>query len=170
MLVFVFYLFFFLLYFSIFLSFLKDFLKFIFRERGKERERKGEKHLLVASHVPPNQEQTKNETGDLSFCGMMPNQLSHTGHGSLFPCLCSFFITKYFITHHKHVILSHNNITLKHTIWHFRWNVQIKTVNYYTHITITLPTTLKQALLLPDPVFYFFMWYKPTYIGNFLFK
>ena len=28
----------------------------------------------------------------------------------------------------------------KHTIWHFRWNVQIKTINYYTHI-ITLPTT-----------------------------
>ena len=31
--------------------------------------------------------------------------------------------------------------------------VQIKTVNYYTHI-ITLPTTLKQVLLLPDPVFW----------------
>ena len=33
----------------------------------------------------------------------------------------------------------------------FRWNVQIKTINYYTHI-ITLPTTLKQALLLLGPV------------------
>ena len=33
----------------------------------------------------------------------------------------------------------------------FYVNVQIKTVNHYTHI-ITLPTTLKQALLLPDPV------------------
>ena len=28
----------------------------------------------------------------------------------------------------------------------------IKTINYYTHIIITLPTTLKEALLLPDPV------------------
>ena len=52
------------------------------------------------------------------------------------------------------MILWHNSITLKHTIWHFRWNVQIKTINYYTHI-ITLPTTLKQALLLLDPVLWF---------------
>ena len=37
-------------------------------------------------------------------------------------------------------------------MWHFRGNVQIKTINYYTHIII-LPTTLKQALLLPDPVY-----------------
>ena len=53
----------------------------------------------------------------------------------------------------KHVILSHNNITLKHTIWQFRCNVQIKTINYYTHIN-TLPTTLKQVLILLDPVFW----------------
>ena len=44
-----------------------------------------------------------------------------------------------------------NNITLKHIIWHFRWNVQIKTINYYAHI-ITLPTMLKQVLLLLAPV------------------
>ena len=34
-------------------------------------------------------------------------------------------------------------------MWHFRWNVQIKTVNFDTHI-VTLPATLKQASLLPD--------------------
>ena len=56
------------------------------------------------------------------------------------------------LQNHKHVILQHNNITLKHTIWHFRWNVQIKTINYYTRI-ITLPTTLKQVLFLLDPVY-----------------
>ena len=57
------------------------------------------------------------------------------------------------LQNHKHVILSHNNITLKHTIWQFRCNVQIKTINYYTHIN-TLPTTLKQVLILLDPVFW----------------
>ena len=40
---------------------------------------------------------------------------------------------------------------LKHTIWCFRWNVQITITNCYTHL-VTLPVTLKQALLLPDPV------------------
>ena len=48
-----------------------------------------------------------------------------------------------------------HNITISHSIshviWHFRWNVQIKTINYYTHI-IPWPTTLKQACLLPGPV------------------
>ena len=38
------------------------------------------------------------------------------------------------LQNHKHVIPYHNNVTLKHTTWHFRWNVQIKTINYYTHI------------------------------------
>ena len=33
------------------------------------------------------------------------------------------------------------------------WNIQIKTINYHTH-NITLPTTLQQALLLPEPVFW----------------
>ena len=35
----------------------------------------------------------------------------------------------------------------------FKLNVQIKTINYYTHI-ITLPTAPKQAFLLPDPAYY----------------
>ena len=42
-------------------------------------------------------------------------------------------------------------MTLNHTMKYFKWNVQIKTINDSTHI-ITLPTTLEQALLLPDPV------------------
>ena len=75
--------------------------------------------------------------------------------------ICIIYYVLYMVQHksspsflqtHKRVILWHNNITLKHTVWHFRWNTQIKTINYYIHI-ITLPTTLKQALLLPDPVF-----------------
>ena len=45
-----------------------------------------------------------------------------------------------------------NNITPEHTKWYFRWNIQIKTINHYTHI-VTLPTTRQQALLLLDPVF-----------------
>ena len=50
------------------------------------------------------------------------------------------------------------NITISHSpIWHFRWNVRIKTINYYTHI-ITLPTTLTQALLLPGPVCVDYLW------------
>lgn len=52
---------------------------------------------------------------------------------------------------HKHVALSRNNSAHKYTIQLFRWNVQTKTVKWYTHI-LTLPTTLKQASLLPDPV------------------
>ena len=35
------------------LFFLKIFYLFIFRERAKEGEREGEKHQLVASHIPP---------------------------------------------------------------------------------------------------------------------
>lgn len=38
-------------------------------------------------------------------------------------------------------------------MWHFRWNVQMESINYYTHLT-TLATTLKQAGLLPDPVYW----------------
>ena len=34
---------------------------------------------------------------------------------------------------------------LKLTTWHFRYNFQVKTINYYTHI-ITLLTTLKEVL------------------------
>ena len=37
-------------------------------------------------------------------------------------------------------------------MWHFRWNVQIDITIYHTHV-ITLPATLKQALILPDPVY-----------------
>ena len=64
----------------------------------------------------------------------------------------STYNTPFLLQIHKYVILQHNNITLKHTTWHFRWNVQNKTINYYTHI-ITLPTTLKQAVFLLDPVY-----------------
>ena len=45
-------------------------------------------------------------------------------------------------------IISHSSITYDI----LGKNVQIKTVNYYTHI-ISLPTTLKQVLFLPDPVY-----------------
>ena len=37
----------------LFFFFFKDFI-YLFLERGKEREREGEKQCVVASHVPPN--------------------------------------------------------------------------------------------------------------------
>ena len=60
----------------------------------------------------------------------------------------------YPIFHYKIKSMQFYNITISHSsspLWHFRWNVPIKTVNYYTHI-ITLPTTLKQVLLPRDSV------------------
>ena len=46
---------------------LKDVIYFIFREQGRERERKGEKHQMVASHMP--------STGDLVHNSVMcPDQ------------------------------------------------------------------------------------------------
>ena len=62
--------------------------------------------------------------------------------------------TAFLLQNHQHGILWHNSITLKHAVSHFRRNVQTKPINYYTHI-ITLPTTLKQALLLLGPVYVF---------------
>ena len=66
----------------------KDFT-YLFLERGEERERNINvcgKHLSVASHMPSTRDLaatqafslTENQTGDLSVCRMMPNQLSHT--------------------------------------------------------------------------------------------
>ena len=69
---------------------------YLFRERGREGEREGEKHrceretyIGCLSYAP--QPGTKpatqacalieNQTSDLSLCGTMPNQLSHTGQG-----------------------------------------------------------------------------------------
>ena len=66
----------------------------IFRERGWERERKGEKHqseretligclLHVSRQATQASALTRNGTGNLSVCRMMPNQLSHTAQGCL---------------------------------------------------------------------------------------
>ena len=64
----------------------------IFRERGKEGEREGEKHRLVASHTLPNGELACNpgtgpdwESNQRSF-GLQPtlNPLSYTSQGSHF--------------------------------------------------------------------------------------
>ena len=60
-----------------------------------------------------------------------------------------FLLWNLLLQNPKHVILLHNNITLKHTTWHFRWNVQIKTISYHTHI-ISPPATLQQAFPPPD--------------------
>ena len=56
----------------------------------------------------------------------------------------------FLLQNHKPVILSYNNITLKHPIWHFRWNVRIAV--HLVWDSGTLPTTLKQVLLLPNPM------------------
>ena len=79
------------------------------------------------------------------ICGFSPVPHKHIGSGTN---NASILLHKnLLLQNYKHVI--HNNITLKHTLWQFRWNVQIKTINHYTHF-ITLPTTLTQALLLLD--------------------
>ena len=78
--------------------FLKYYL-FIFRERGSGEEREGEKHrceretsIGCFSHTPdlgPGRVPsalTRNGTGDLLVCRMMPNPLSHTSQG----CICIF--------------------------------------------------------------------------------
>ena len=45
--------------------FKKRFYLFIFRERGRERERKGEKHqCIVVSHAPPAEDQAYALTGN----------------------------------------------------------------------------------------------------------
>ena len=62
-----------------------------------------------------------------------------------------FLLHNLLLQNHKQVILYCDNMTLKHTIWRFRWNVQIITITSYAHIII-LPTTLKQALFLRDPL------------------
>ena len=79
------------------LHFLKDFI-YLFLERGEGREKERERNIDRPSS---NQHQTRNpgmfpnqnRTGDLSVCGKMPNQLSHTGHGYLivFAFLSFFF-------------------------------------------------------------------------------
>ena len=69
--------------------FRKGFYLFIFRQRGREGERKGEKHWSVASCRPQTRNQIltpgmcsdQNQTGDLSLRRMTPNPLSHAGQG-----------------------------------------------------------------------------------------
>ena len=87
--------------------FFKRFYLFIFRERGREKEREGEKYLCeretwigCLTYAPqpgtkptnPACALTRNQTSDLSLCGTMPNQLSHTlsGHVRFF---CFYFST-----------------------------------------------------------------------------
>ena len=62
--------------------------------RGREGEREGKKHRLVASPMSHDWDQTCNLStcpdgnqtgGDLLVCGMTPNPLSHTGRGLLEP-------------------------------------------------------------------------------------
>ena len=68
----------------------------MFRERGREREREREKHrrgretliscfshALLLGTEPATQAYalTRNQTGSLAFCGLPPNQLSHTDQG-----------------------------------------------------------------------------------------
>ena len=70
-------------------SFLRFYL-FIFRERGKERERGGEKHQLVASRTPatrdlahnPGMCPDQNQTSDLSVHGPALHPLCRTSQGS----------------------------------------------------------------------------------------
>ena len=73
--------------------FLKIFYLFIFRERAKEGEREGEKHQLVASHMPPAgawpttqaHALTGNWTGDpLVHRPLRFNPLSHNQPGLAF--------------------------------------------------------------------------------------
>ena len=68
------------------------FLKILFIFIGREKEREGEKHQLVAPHTclhPRTEPETQtcaltgNRSGNLKLCGMTPNQMSHTGQGSL---------------------------------------------------------------------------------------
>ena len=47
---------FFLLLLLFFFLLFKRFYLFIFREKGREGEREGAKHQLIASHTPPTQE------------------------------------------------------------------------------------------------------------------
>ena len=85
--------------------FLKRFYLFIIRERGRELEREGEKHrcvtelsigcLMAQPGTWPTTlacALTRNRTGDLLLCGMMPKPLSHTDWGSLVDsCMCPYW-------------------------------------------------------------------------------
>ena len=64
------------------LSLLKFYL-FIFRERGRKRKRKGEKHLLIASCTSPTQAcaWTGNRTCDVLVCRTMPSPRIPTRQG-----------------------------------------------------------------------------------------
>ena len=77
-----------------------------------------------------------------------------------------FLLQNLLLQNHKPVILYHDNITLKHTMWPFRWNVRTKTINYYTHV-VTLPTTLRQVLLLWGRVHTVNQKF-PFWLGNFI--
>ena len=75
-----------------FYLFFKRFYLFILRERGKQEERKGEKHSSVGSCMCPDlsTELTTqacapagNGTGYPVLCRRRPHQLDHTGQGHL---------------------------------------------------------------------------------------
>ena len=87
---------------SFFFFFFLRFYLFIFRERGREGEKEGEKHQCVRETLidclsPALQPGTRpatqacaltgNRTGDLLFCRMILNQLSHASQGSSTPRL-----------------------------------------------------------------------------------
>ena len=75
------------------LAFFFFFLRFhlFFREKGREGEREGKKHLLFASRMPqlgtwPATQAcavTGNQTGNLLVCRLMLNPLSHTSQGRM---------------------------------------------------------------------------------------
>ena len=72
--------------------FLRMKILFIFLEAGKGREKERERNTdvrdlqvdrLGTEPAPQAQAVTGNQTGDLSLCRTMPNQLNHTGQGWL---------------------------------------------------------------------------------------
>lgn len=67
---------------------------------------------------------------------------------SLAQIMPPFYYTVFYYKNHKHVIVWHS-ITLRHTVWHFRWNIQIA-VMQDIHMPNQPPS---MVLLLPDPVY-----------------
>ena len=73
----------------------------------------------------------------------------------------SFLLQNLLLHTYKHVILWHNNITLKHSTWHFRW--MFKLLPVCVRGSRALLSILQQAYLPPDPV-YIVQVYIYTYI------
>ena len=71
----------------------KDFIC-LFLERGEgEGEKEGQKHWLPLAYPQPETwpgtqtyTLTRNQTSELLPCGMTPNSLSYTSHGSFYAC------------------------------------------------------------------------------------